>query len=52
MSFDRTTAVELRYELAVDITTASSAATTRPRTPIGISSITTVGSAWSVGMSG
>ena len=47
MSLVNTTAIEFRYELAVDITTASRAATTRPTSPTGISRITTVGSAWS-----
>src|SRR5215203_5520267 len=52
MSLTKTTAIELRYELAVDMTTASSAATTRPTSPTGTTFLTTVGTAWSGEMFG
>src|SRR5918992_929763 len=49
MSLTKTTAIELRYELAIDITTASSAATT---SPTSTTFLTTVGTAWSGEMFG
>src|SRR5215207_4585949 len=52
MSLTKPTAIEFRYELAVDMTTASSAATTSPTSPTGTTFLTTVGTAWSGEMFG